>query len=106
MERATSPILLKDKYDKIIDNNIIIKQNVDNFRLLDNCTCSKFFFSTGIQGDGKMAHINKLYEDKDDIIFSFDDIRSQPNNFPNKNSYGFDGIPNILLTKLSEETCV
>ena len=42
---------------------------------------------------------------KDDIIFSCDDIKSLLHKLPNKSSFGPDGIPNILLKKLSEELC-
>ena len=65
MRREKLPILLKDEYNKIIDNNLA----VDNF--------CKFFYPTCTQDDGKMPGINKLYEDmEDDIIFSCDDIKS------------------------------
>ena len=65
MGREKPPILLKDEYNKIIDNNLA----VENF--------CKYFYSTYTQDDGKMPHINKLYEDmEDNIIFSCDDIKS------------------------------
>ena len=83
MRRAKPPILLKDKYNKIIDNN----QSADNF--------SNFFFSTYTQDDGSMPHISKLYQAIDnDIIFSCDEIRSQLHKLPNKNYCGPDGILN------------
>ena len=94
MGREKPPILLKDEYNKIIDNNLA----VDNF--------CKFFCYTYTQDYGKMPHINKLYEDmEDDIIFSCDDIKSLLYKLPNKSSSGPDGISNILLKKLSEELC-
>ena len=65
MEREKPPILLKDKYNKIIDNN----QSANNF--------SKFFYYTYTQDDGSMPHINKLYQDIGNIIFNCDEIRSQ-----------------------------
>ena len=88
------PILLKDEYNKIIDNNLA----VDNF--------CKFFYSTYTHDDGKMLHINKLNEDmEDDIILNCDDIKSLLHKLPNKSSSGPDGISNILLKTLSEELC-
>ena len=94
MGREKPPIPLKDEYNKIIDNNLA----VDNF--------CKFFYSTYTQDDGKMPHINKLYEDmEDDIIFSCDDVKSLLHKLPNKSSSGPDGISNILLKKLFEELC-
>ena len=94
MGREKPPILLKDEYNKIIDNNLA----VENF--------CKYFYSTYTQDDGKMPHINKLYEDmEDNIIFSCDDIKSLLHKLSKKSSSGPDGISNILLKKLSEELC-
>ena len=94
MGREKPPILIKDKYNKIIDNNLA----ADNF--------SKFFYSTYSQDDNKMPHVNKLHEDmEDDIIFSCNAIKSLLHKLPNKSSSGPDGISNILLKKLSEELC-
>ena len=86
------PSLLKDKYNKIIDNN----QSAANL--------SNFFYSRYSQDDGSTRHINKLYQDVDnDIIFSCDEIRLQLHKLPNKNSSGSDGISNISLKNFSEE---
>ena len=69
MGREKSPILLKDKYNKIIDNN-----------QLDDKFC-KFFHSSYTRDDGKMPRINKLYQDIEAyIIFSCDEIRTQLQN--------------------------
>ena len=92
MGREKPPILLKDKYNKIIDKN----QSAD--------TLSKFFYSTYTQDNSSMLHNNKLYQDIDNIIFSCNEIRSQLHKLPNKNSAP-DGIPDILFQNLSEELC-
>ena len=77
-----TPILLKDEYNRIIDNNLA----ADNF--------CEFLYSTYTQDNGKMPHINKLYEDmKDDIIFRCDDfikpyyINSQMKSLPDRIVY-------------------
>ena len=94
MGREKPPIILKDEYNKIIVNNLA----VDNF--------CKFIHSTYTQEDGKIPHINKLYEDmEDDIIFSCDDIKSLLHKFPNKSSSAPDGKSYISLKKLFEELC-
>ena len=88
MGREKPPFLLKDEYNKIIDNNLA----ADNL--------CKFFYSTYTQYDGKMPHIIKSYEDmEDDIIFSCDDIKSLLHKLPSKSSSGPDSIYSIYYKK-------
>ena len=91
MGRKKLPTLLKDEYNKIIDNNLA----VDNF--------CEFFYSTYTQDDGKiLIHYMRTCME-DDIIFSCDDIKSLLHKLPNKSSFGPDDISNKLSKKLSEE---
>ena len=57
MGKKNPPILLKDEYNKIIDNDLVV------------CNFCIFFYATYTQDDGKMPHNNKLSENMEDNIF-------------------------------------
>ena len=68
-----------------------------------------FFHSTYSIDNGKLPELQQAGAFNlidDDIIFNVDKIKLLLNKLPNKFSVGPDGIPTILLKKLSNSLCL